>query len=207
MQGELIIISDQTKFELIKAREYLESKFVSFHEGLQIAEIEHLEKELGIRFPPDLAWLIQTGFPKGDFVDWRGPIESLRKYMKLPLEGICFDISHNFFWWESWDERPANIDNALEIAVREIAKAPVLIPLHGHSYIPASPLQTGNPIFSIHQSDIIQRGRNLAHHFRWLLRDEDEEEELELDYPTFSESYTFIPFWSEIAKKQHDGLI
>jgi hypothetical protein len=42
-----------------------------------------------------------------------------------------------------------------------VADAPVLIPVCSHRYLPASPPQAGNPVFSVHQSDIIYYGANL----------------------------------------------
>jgi hypothetical protein len=43
-----------------------------------------------------------------------------------------------------------------------IAAAPRLIPLFGHRFLPEEPLASGNPVFSISQSDIIHYGSDLA---------------------------------------------
>lgn len=45
--------------------------------------------------------------------------------------------------------------------------SPKLIPIYGHRFIPDSPSEWGNPIFSISQSDIIRYGGSLADYLRW----------------------------------------
>lgn len=42
-----------------------------------------------------------------------------------------------------------------------MSSAPKLIPVAGHRYIPASPCEVGNPIFSVYQTDVIYYGADL----------------------------------------------
>src|SRR2546421_12678344 len=55
----------------------------------------------------------------------------------------------------------ANLDEAFQIARQAVAKAPVLIPICSHRFLPAEPCEAGNPVFSIHQTDIIYYGSDL----------------------------------------------
>jgi hypothetical protein len=47
-----------------------------------------------------------------------------------------------------------------------VKAAPRLIPVFGNRMIPAEPHQAGNPVFSIHQADIICYGFDLADYLR-----------------------------------------
>ena len=53
------------------------------------------------------------------------------------------------------------LQDAFVIAKQAIDQAPKLIPILGHRYIPDSPQESGNPIFSVYQTDIICYGRDL----------------------------------------------
>lgn len=57
------------------------------------------------------------------------------------------------------------MQDALRIASDAVRGAPVLIPVHGHRYLPAEPCEGGNPVFSIYQWDIIVYGRDLESYF------------------------------------------
>ena len=48
------------------------------------------------------------------------------------------------------------------MAKRKIAEVPKLIPIFGHRYIPSEPNASGNPVFSVYQTDIIHYGADLV---------------------------------------------
>lgn len=50
---------------------------------------------------------------------------------------------------------------SFEICKNEMTKVPKLIPIYSHRYIPSEPQEAGNPVFSVHQTDIIYYGENL----------------------------------------------
>lgn len=101
-----------------------------------------------------------------NFVNWRDiskeNIESIYARIDWPLEGMLFDIEHNVFWYDSWGEKPDNLEEAFNICKEEFKKVPKLIPICSHRYIPSEPNEAGNPIFSVYQTDIIYYGENLA---------------------------------------------
>ena len=54
-----------------------------------------------------------------------------------------------------------------EAFVKEIiTRAPRLMPIYSHRVMPDRPHQAGNPIFSIHQTDLIHYGFDLDVYFR-----------------------------------------
>ncbi len=141
---------------------------VALDDGLSDTEIAHVEERFGFSFPPDLRELLQTALPIGDdFPNWRsGEEEMLRSWLRSPLDGVIFDVEHNGFWLPEWGPRPEILDEALRRAEEFVAAAPRLIPIYGHRMIAAEPHEAGNPVFSVHQTDIIYYGFALADYLR-----------------------------------------
>lgn len=136
--------------------------------GLTDEEVARVERTFGFVFPPDLRALLQQALPiSPDFPNWRdGSEASLRERLAWPAGSAGFDVEHNDFWIGEWGPRPENLDTAIGIAKREIAKAPTLIPIYSHRFIPEEPHLAGNPVFSVWQlTDTIYYGANLANYF------------------------------------------
>ncbi len=74
---------------------------------------------------------------------------------------MAFDIENNGFWLEAWGPKPEVLSDQLRIAKEHYDQAPKLIPIFSHRYIPATPSEIGNPIFSVYQTDIIYYGYDL----------------------------------------------
>jgi hypothetical protein len=151
---------------------------VEFDPGLTDAEVAAVEGRFGFRFPPDLREFLQTALPRGPrFPDWRsGDETALRDWLDLPRQGILFDVEHNGFWLEEWGPRPGSLGEALRTVSELVAAAPKLIPVYMHRMMPDEPHLPGNPVFSVHQTDILVYGTDLrdylAHEF---LMSEDEQ--------------------------------
>lgn len=141
---------------------------IQIEPGLTDAEVVDAESRFGFRFPPDLREFLQTGLPIGrQFPDWRsGETQELHDWLDLPRQGVLFDVENNDFWLEEWGEQPSSLDDARRIVNELIDAAPRLIPVYGHRMIPDEPHLPGNPVFSVHQTDIIIYGTNLANYFR-----------------------------------------
>lgn len=171
----------------------LRSRGVEFAPGLTDAEVAAVESRFGFRFPPDLLAFLQTALPRGrHFPDWRAGDEvALRDRLDIPREGIVFDVEHNAFWLDEWGPRPESLAEAKRAAERLVAAAPVLIPVYQHRMMPDAPHEPGNPVFSVHQTDIIVYGADLrdylAHEF---LMSEDEQGDW-----TVPEESRRIAFW------------
>jgi hypothetical protein len=140
---------------------------VTVEDGLTEVEVRDAQYRFDLRFPPDQLALLRTGLPVGhQFPDWRDGEElRIRDQLAWPLEGMQFDIEHNVFWLDEWGERPELLKEALQVAAQAVARAPRLIPIHGHRYLPTEPARAGNPVFSVYQTDIIIYGNDLLSYF------------------------------------------
>jgi hypothetical protein len=171
----------------------LSARGIEFDAALTDKEVEGIEASYGLRFPPDLRRLLQHALPisKG-FPNWRlGEPESLRKMLRWPVEGICFDIEHNAFWHEVWGPKPSEIPRALDVASRAVAAAPALVPVYLHRYIPAEPEEVGNPVFSVYQTDIVYYGHDLPSYL-------ENEFRVQNPYPVPAQPRP-IRFWAELV--------
>lgn len=182
--------------DLVYCKERLCTAGVVFDPGLTSDEISSIEDEYKFRFPPDLREFLGFALPvsKG-WVDWRqSSRDEITKRMEWPFEGMCFDIENNSFWLESFGAKPEALDEAFAIARKAIARAPRLIPVYGHRYLPDSPCEVGNPVFSVYQTDIIYYGTDL---FDYLCN----EFGYYFDRPDyiFRGDARYINFWSDLV--------
>lgn len=146
----------------------MKERGIDFDIGLTDAEVAAAEGRFGFRFPPDLRAFLQTALPLGErFPNWRSGNEAdLREWLDMPRQGILFDIEHNGFWLDEWRPRPVALADAKRAASELVAGAPKLIPIFIHRMMPDEPHLAGNPVFSVHQTDIIHYGFNLADYLR-----------------------------------------
>lgn len=160
--------------DLAYYRSRLEEAGVVFEPGLTAVEVACAERTYALRFPPDLRQFLMFALPVSpEWYNWRDPdSEVIRRRLAWPYEGICFDIEHNDFWLEAWGTRPASLEEAFIVAKRHVERAPKLIPIRGHRFIPEQPHEAGNPVLSVHQTDIIRYGASLgdylAREFRYF---------------------------------------
>ena len=89
----------------------------------------------------------------------------MQERLNVPLDNILYDVKHNNFWFEDWKEKPENFEQQRKIVVRFYREYPKLIPIYSHRYIPTKPCLSGNPVFSVYQTDIIYYGYDLAQYF------------------------------------------
>ncbi|KAF3793898.1 hypothetical protein EJ110_NYTH08821 [Nymphaea thermarum] len=146
---------------------HLRNSGVPVQPGLSGDEFARIEAELGFTFPPDLRALLQCGLPVGPgFPDWRNDgARQLRMALNLPVAGISYQVAAGAFWLKSWGPRPSNQEVAVRTARMALKKAPVLIPLFGHCYIPSAPCLAGNPVFFVDQAVVSYYGVDLADFF------------------------------------------
>lgn len=152
--------------------------------GLTAREIARAEENLGSPFPPDYRLFLEklhvpdrpmTGWlyrgsrkvreSEQPFADWRRPAD-IRRRLRARVDGVLFDVEKNALWLRSWGPRPARRADRARL-VRACAAAGVpLAPLYFHRCLPCAPRRAGNPVLSIHQSDIIFYGADLR---SWML--------------------------------------
>jgi hypothetical protein len=152
--------------------ELLKNKNIIFDKGLTNEEYRTITLMFGISFPCDLKCFLQTALPVSTgFVNWRMAINDkkerdyINRCLAWPLEGILFDIKNNSFWDDEWGEKNNNIENQVRIVEQYYKRYPALIPIYLHRYIPSLPVEKGNPVFSVYQTDIIYYGNDLISYF------------------------------------------
>jgi hypothetical protein len=147
-------------------------RHVEFDAGLTDAEVIAVERRFHFQFPPDLREFLQTALPRGPkFPNWRsGDKALLRDWLDTPRQGVLFDVEHNGFWLDEWGPRPGSLSESLRVASDLVAAAPKLIPIYGHRMTPDEPHLAGNPVFSVHQTDIIVYGVDLADYLRTVFK-------------------------------------
>jgi hypothetical protein len=148
-------------------------------DGLSDDEFARIEEAFGFRFADDHRAFLAAGLPvnspaaPGDpgvivthsqpWPDWRHHDHGeLRSRLAWPVDGVLFDVENNHFWVENWGERPDRLEQAIEIARRELARVPAMIPVYGHRYLPAGAGTYGHPVLSMWQTDIVCYGLDIA---------------------------------------------
>ncbi len=140
--------------------------------------------------------LVQVDSPS--FYDWR---HDLSEAVNWPLKGLLFDVDHGL-WYESWGHRPTTKEGRHEKITALVDQAPPLIPIIGHRFLLGEPMEEGNPVLSVYQSDIIVYGTNFR---KFLLLELANLLQLdrEFTYRKAMQDYDIakaasIPFWGEI---------
>lgn len=132
--------------------------------GYKKAELDLAQERYRLRFPPDLIALLLEKQP-ADGYNWRGKNDKIRERLKWPFEMLQFDVEHKGLWWKEWGTRPSTAEERSAILKAVLDKAPKLIPLIGHRFIPEEPHESGNPVFSMYGSDTIYYGANVNEFF------------------------------------------
>lgn len=165
--------------------------------GLTAEELAAVQEQWGIEFSADHAEFLQLAVPLGEgWVDWRGAAEPVAQLLRVPTEGLLYDVDHNDFWPRSWGPRIADPARAREAATQELAKWPRLLPLYGHRYLPPGPLGSPSPVFSVVQSDVIYFGFDLV---EWVQR-----EFFGVPLPAGRDRRPLVPYWTQLAEGDED---
>jgi hypothetical protein len=175
-------------------------KRVSFERGLSAEELRRIEEETGVHFPPDLAALLRMALPVSPdahgFPDWRSAsAQHLRNLIHAPFEEVIWSIEHNGsdVWPSVWGARPSGTRAAVAAAEARLSTVSRLIPVYSQRYIPESPHEPDNPIFSVVGYDIVYYGRDLRDYlqneFGGSIPDQDR----------IVREAKHIDFWSDVA--------
>ena len=77
---------------------------------------------------------------------------------------MLFDVENNAAWHPAWGRRPVGTSEALDTARRHLDRAPKMIPVYEHRYLPAGRGTSGHPVLSMYQTDIIIYGTDLENY-------------------------------------------
>ncbi|KAL3846267.1 hypothetical protein ACJIZ3_003670 [Penstemon smallii] len=149
---------------------HLHSSNIPVEPGLSDEEFSAVESSFNFKFPPDLRSILQEGLPVGPgFPNWRcSSKQQLDILTNLPILGICKEVSRNGLWPDYWGEKPNDIDRALKLAKGLLKKAPVLVPIYRHFYMPTTPFMAGNPVFYVHGKVVRMWSFDIARFFQRL---------------------------------------
>lgn len=189
--------------------------------GLSNTEISRIELQWDLTFPPDYRLFLKTlhtvdrsmagafytnsnqmeSKTGPSFYNWTTETKDLEAAHAQVLEGIYFDVERNNLWLSSWGSKQNSSDHNRAHLRQLVAKAPKLIPIFGHRFLLVEPCIAGNPILSIHQSDIIIYGSDLRQYFLVEfsdLLDLDERKPTKLTDKASIDDFHNIPFWGEL---------
>jgi hypothetical protein len=160
--------------------------------GYTQAELNLAQERYGLRFPPDLVELLLDRRPV-EGPDWRSDDKAIRQMLRWPFDLLLFDVDHGA-WWPDWGARPKRRTEQIEVLKDALDRAPRLIPLVSHRFLPETPAKSGNPVFSMHGFDTIYYGANLKEYFA-----NEYEGGRELG------PVRRIPFWSDVVERSHEA--
>lgn len=143
--------------------------------------IDAVEHSWGLRFPSDyrlfLRCLHATDRPRTgalyagahDIVpatrpgvyDWKHDAAAIAGALEEVVEGLLFDVENNVLWSDEWGPKPATVRERERVVREFVGAAPRLAPIFAHRALVLEPEVPGNPVLSIHQSDIIVYGGDL----------------------------------------------
>ncbi|MFI7417191.1 hypothetical protein [Nonomuraea sp. NPDC049684] len=171
---EGVLHPDAVRLGREAARRLALSGICEVRPGLTDREFAWIEIEYGIEFADDHRAFLAAGLPVNSarpeegatwerpWPDWRdGEEEELRLHLEWPVREVLNDVQRGA-WLRSWGAPPENSAEALRIAGQELARAPKLIPLYGHRFLPGGRGTYGSQVLSIWGTDIISYGRDLA---------------------------------------------
>ncbi|XP_021729550.1 uncharacterized protein LOC110696514 [Chenopodium quinoa] len=179
--------------------------------GLTNDEITTVESAGHLTFPSDLRSILSEGLPVGPgFPNWRSSSTyQLRLLTALPIISLSQEVSRNNFWVPSWGPRPTNEDQAQSLAQHFLSKAPSLVPVFRHCYIPAEPNLAGNPVFYVHGSDVRLLSADVGGFFKetefwrkdcvWRTRRSNNKNNTT---PAWAQEARRVEFWTEAAARE-----
>lgn len=171
----------------------LTEKEVLIEPGLTAEEIGIIEQIYNIYFPESLkVFLLQVLPISKGFYNWRdfsdNNIVKIKKAIACPKE-MVYEVADEVYWCEQWGKEPDDADGFIKEVRKRLEKAPKLIPVYGHRYMPMDGCNP--PILSIHGVDIIYYGQDLRDYFKVEF---GSKKQSEIDF----ERIPNVPFWSDI---------
>jgi hypothetical protein len=160
--------------------------------GYTQAQLDDAQARYKLRFPPDLIAMYLDRRPAGGW-DWTRDHRKIREMLAWPLEGLWLDVQSNFLWWPEWGQKPKDSKEQYAVLRAVVERAPKLIPIYSHRYIPEEPHESGNPVFSVYQSDIVYYGSDLADYFDHELNRNSNRDPMT--------NVKHIRFWSDMVER------
>ncbi|MGW8760928.1 hypothetical protein ACWGN5_00345 [Streptomyces sp. NPDC055815] len=168
--------------------------------GLTEEEFGRIEATYGFEFSPEHRAFLAAGLPvvsppeEGEtweqpWPDWRHADEDDLSYrLEWPVREVLGDVAHGSRH-PALGARPTSDEEAVDVARAVLARAPRLVPVYAHRFIPAGLDSPGHPILSVWGTDIIYYGHDLA--------DYVDREFGEVDEDVLWAPQASVPFWKD----------
>lgn len=161
---------------------------IHIERGLTEFEIQELEKIYSLEFSNDWKEVYSKFLPiDTGFYNWRDKSEANVLFIKDILAQPYRDILEYYEeiqWNPSWGDEPVNNQHKFLKIAELLEKAPQLIPIYGHRYLP---IIEKAPVLSVHNIDIICYGKNLVDYFF-----------IEFGHKRVAgDEYKYVPFWMD----------
>ncbi|GCE22748.1 SMI1/KNR4 family protein [Dictyobacter kobayashii] len=196
--------------------------------GLSDGEIDSIEKQWSVRFPPDYRLFLKIlhcldkpitiatydsdtrkiiPCDSPFLPNWKKDSESIKNTYQQLIDDLTYDVLQNNVWKPGWGRKPITKYGLKQQLEALIERAPKLIPIYGHRFLLAEPHECGNPILSLHHSDIIIYAPDLYHFFckdfaELLEFDAQKLHAINIEGDQLSQKrrkeYKTIPFWGEL---------
>jgi hypothetical protein len=165
--------------------------------GFSRAELAAVEQAAGTVLPTELRLMLTLALPVGPpWRDWRtDPSGLMATWRAYVTDGLVVDARHSF-WHDLWGPRPATVAEREQVVRQQAAALPRLFPIFGHralaiDIVPGFDSADGNPVFSVHQTDVIYYGNDLADWFNT---------EFGIPLPDWATHRPRrVPFWSALS--------
>lgn len=172
----------------------LKERKIEFESGLTVDEITQIENTYHIKFPESLQRFLMMALPvSSGFYNWRNlekeNVEYIKRIIDQPIKYIN-DMPAEVYWCDDWGEEPEDENYLKEEVRKRLSKAPKLLPIFSHRYIPML-TENNLPIISVHGVDIIYYGKDIEDYFEIEFGNKNQSE---IDF----DKIIPIPFWSDI---------
>jgi hypothetical protein len=167
---------------------------VQWTTGYTQDELDRAQDRFDLVFPTDLVALLREKRPVEGH-DWNDDA-AIRRALAWPLHSIQKSVERGPYWPPQWGERPADVQARWDVVRDVVSRAPKLIPLISHRYLPEEPHEPGNPVFSVFGTDTIYYGFNLDDYF--------ERENTRSDFRVPLNQFKRIRFWSDLVERAGD---
>ena len=177
----------------------LKAKGIQFSDNLTEEELCRIETIYDIKFPKSLRCFYSHGIPFAEkdncFPCWTNYSESniseIKRRIQLPYDWLLKSVLREF-WIPQWGERPKEQNEIMKLFIRISEKAPRLIPIFSHRYMPQLHNIDSPPVISTVGRDTIYYGSDLQDYLY-------HEFEIGCRCST-SKNLMYIPFWSDIIE-------
>lgn len=173
----------------------MKKKDVIFSSGLNETDLRKIQQIYEIMLPQELIEFYSLALPVSmGFYNWKdfslSNIEHIKSAIKRP-ENDLIELVDEIYWCDDWGEEPLDENEKAEIINDLLKKAPKLIPIFKHRYLPFYADNKSNPVFSIHGTDVIYYGDGLLSYLQieFGLKNYNE-----IDYSMIPH----VPFWSDL---------